>query len=315
MRRKQLFLTLLILLISGLLAEAANASTFTVKAGGGGDFTTIGACINAWSGAGNTCIVFAGTYNETLTLKAGTAGNYNVLTVNAADACAPVGLGNSSPVCGVTITGTITPASHTKISGFKRTDVTPHSACVRLPAVITDVFITSNYFFSCGGGSVGSEDGMISGTANSGADTASFVYINTNTFKTSCSPGWNCSVLEIVGDHYLIENNDMSDSNDWIEHFGHFIVARNNVMHDSFTSHCQLRGSGGGSSNCHGDIFESEPVTSFNLPSQHTMFEGNTIKNLVHDGVWAALPFTDFCSKETVAVATVYIRLFAIISG
>jgi hypothetical protein len=125
---------------------------------------------------------------------------------------------------------------------------------------------------------------MISGTANSGADTASFLYINGNTFKTSCSAGWNCSVFELVGDHILVENNDMSDSNDWMEFFGHFVIARNNLLHDGFTANCQLRGSGGGSSNCHGDMFESEPSTAFNLPTQHAMFEANQVQNMVNNG-------------------------------
>src|SRR5690349_2216338 len=46
-----------------LLAVSANAATLTVKSGGGGNFTTIQACATAMA-AGDTCVVYAGTYNE-----------------------------------------------------------------------------------------------------------------------------------------------------------------------------------------------------------------------------------------------------------
>src|SRR5215831_14790099 len=72
------------LIIILALAPLAAAVNKTVKAGGGGDFTTIQACATAIS-AGDTCTVFAGTYNETVTVGAGTVGNYKTITVNGSD--------------------------------------------------------------------------------------------------------------------------------------------------------------------------------------------------------------------------------------
>src|SRR5580698_5213501 len=67
-----------------LLTLSLNAATRTVKSGGGGNYTTIQACASAMA-AGDTCVVYAGTYNETPTVSAGTAGNYKTITVNGSD--------------------------------------------------------------------------------------------------------------------------------------------------------------------------------------------------------------------------------------
>lgn len=267
-------------IMATLLVVHGRASSFTVKAGGGGNFTTIGACITAMSAAGgDTCTVFAGSYTENVTLKAGTTGNLNIVTVNAADACSPVGAGNASPTCGVTIHGSVTGASHTQFTGFEVTD--PNVVCYITPATVTDVWVTGNFFTICGGAGVGSEKGMLTGTRNGGADSTSFVYILGNTFKTSCNTNAVCSVLELIGDHIMVDANDMSDSNDWVEHFGNHIVARNNTLHDGFTSHCTAASS----SNCHGDMFESEPVITGNqIASVHNLWEGNQVTNMIFDG-------------------------------
>src|SRR2546425_10753686 len=80
--------TMLIMLIAlnSLNVGTLLAATYSVKAGGGGNFTTIQACANA-AVAGDTCTVFAGTYAERPTLPAsGTAGNPITFNVNSGDA-------------------------------------------------------------------------------------------------------------------------------------------------------------------------------------------------------------------------------------
>src|SRR5579864_5942811 len=67
-----------------LFAVSLNAATLTVKVGGGGNYTTIQACATAMA-AGDTCTVYAGTYNENVTVPAGTAGNYKTIIVNGSD--------------------------------------------------------------------------------------------------------------------------------------------------------------------------------------------------------------------------------------
>ena len=123
---------LLLALLSFLLATAASATTYTVKAGGGGDFTTIQACATAMAN-GDTCTVFVGTYNEHVTVTAGGVASYKTLTVNPDD---PVN------VLDFTIN------SHVKINGFHITNPTsPNSSdCLTINANSTDFFITNNTF-------------------------------------------------------------------------------------------------------------------------------------------------------------------------
>src|ERR1700693_843874 len=82
MRQKQLLLSLLILLLSAFRVEA---TTYTVKAGGGGDYTTIQSCARA-AEAGDTCIVYAGAYEETPSLKnSGAPGRPITFSVHSGD--------------------------------------------------------------------------------------------------------------------------------------------------------------------------------------------------------------------------------------
>jgi hypothetical protein len=75
-----------LLIASLLFVPSAFATAYTVKAGGGGSFTTVQGCATA-AVAGDTCTVFAGTYNETVTPAAsGSAGNPITFTTNPGDA-------------------------------------------------------------------------------------------------------------------------------------------------------------------------------------------------------------------------------------
>ena len=73
-----------------VLAVSASAANYTVKSGGGGNYSTIQSCASAMS-PGDTCTVYAGTYNENVTVSAGTAGNYKTVTVNGSDVVSVTG--------------------------------------------------------------------------------------------------------------------------------------------------------------------------------------------------------------------------------
>jgi hypothetical protein len=79
---KLLALICLNLVILGFRAEA---STYTVKAGGGGNYTTISACAAA-AVAGDSCIVYAGSYGGWTQSTSGSAGKPITFTVNSGDA-------------------------------------------------------------------------------------------------------------------------------------------------------------------------------------------------------------------------------------
>jgi len=67
-----------------VLAVSAGATNYTVKSGGGGNYTTIQACSNA-AVAGDTCTVFAGSYAGWTQTTSGTSGNPITFTVNPGD--------------------------------------------------------------------------------------------------------------------------------------------------------------------------------------------------------------------------------------
>jgi hypothetical protein len=271
MRRKRLLLTSLILLLSCVTAEA---TTRTVKQAGG-DFTTIQACATAIA-AGDTCLVFVGTYNEVVSIPAGTAGKYKILQANA---------GDTVNVFGFTM------GSHTKVIGFNITrPASPASnSCISVPAGTTDAFITNNTMTSCGSGSA-----MISEAETSTG--SSFIYIQGNTMSYGCdtpaAPN-TCKGMHIVGDHQLIENNVISHVSDGATLYANHTVFRGNKFLDQLESEC-----GSHSSNCHRDAIESEPVVGSTPASAFNLYEGNTILRNIGNNAHVFLTQGDACSGQ-----------------
>jgi len=302
MRRTQLLLILLILLFSGRRLEA---TTYTVKGGGGGNYTTIQACATAMSpSGGDTCVVYAGTYNEVVTITSGTVNSYNVLSVNGADIVTILGvvMGSHTKIIGNCTPGTPTTSSPTVGScGFSIENLsTPYGTlCVSVPGGVTDAYIENNVMAYCGGAEP-AEAGMIGvGPRGATSPLASFVYIQNNTLTHGCSlAGVNdvCESMGLNGHHFLIEGNDLSHNDDSIEYFAQYVIARNNWIHDSNSSECNTSSHG---SNCHLDMFESEPAyaASHSTYSLHGLFEGNTGRNYLgqaHGGLAQA----DACASS-----------------
>jgi hypothetical protein len=235
-----------------LLSLCAEAANYTVKQAGGGDFTTIQACANAMTN-GDTCTVYAGTYNEHVTLSAGAVGAYKTLQANSGDAV---------------YVYDFTLSSHNKIIGFHiQNPSSPASAtCVVVSSGATDVFITGNNLYACG------SVGMIYGSTPS---YASHVYVQNNTLSYGCSTSSApdiCQGIVANGDYWLIEGNDISHVQLGIQRTGSFGIVRNNRQHDVLPSDC-IVGSHG--SNCHFDFWFAEPGTA----TQYNVVEGNTIIN------------------------------------
>ena len=121
--RSVFFASLLILLNLVVLGFRAEATTYAVKAGGGGNYTTIQACANA-AVAGDTCTVFAGTYSETVTpARSGNAGNPITFQVNPGDCVTVKGwsLGTLSFITIGTPNGAVCTNGRVTYSGFEIT--------------------------------------------------------------------------------------------------------------------------------------------------------------------------------------------------
>ena len=265
--------------ISGFLAAVVLfpipllATNSTVKAGGGGNYTTIQACASAMS-AGDTCTVYAGTYNENVTVPAGTAGNYKTITVNGSDV--------------VTI-NSVTLGSHTKLIGnctpgaaagscgitFDHSS-SPGGTCVAISSGATDVFIRANTLLACG-------------AISTVVSNNTYYYIQGNTFAyAGCySPNLSHTCGQWIqdwGDYSLVENNDFSHYQLGANIQGTHHIWRNNTFHEQFESEA--------GSNFHTDILYMEP----NFSTGNVVLEGNFERNAVGPNAKGILTQNDTCS-------------------
>ena len=229
---KTIIKTVCCILIFDLSALAAN---FSVKSSGGGDFTTIQSCASAMS-PGDTCTVYAGTYNESVSVPAGTAGNYKTVTVNGSDV--------------VTVTGSITMGSHTKVNGFAST------GCFATGAS-TDAYITHNQILS-----------GCNGTKIEVAAGATYIYIQGNTLAGPCGA---CDGIRVQGSHVLIDGNDISRYRLGVNCYCSYTITRNNTFHDQYET----------DSGEHTDAWFSEPDSSHVQAAHYNVIEGNYHTNAV----------------------------------
>jgi hypothetical protein len=244
-----------------VLAVSAGAATnYTVKSAGGGNYLTIQACATAMS-AGDTCTVYAGTYNENVAIPAGSSGNYKTVTANGSD---------------VVTVRSFTLNSHTRIigncplhatigsCGFNLGNPASPNTCVSVTSNSTDYVVKSNTMYACK---------FLSEVNN---QQTTFGYIQNNTMRYSCSTSTSpnvCTGMTISGDHHLIEGNDISHVSDGIYIFGWHNVIRNNFFHDTYSTDC-----GSNSSNCHIDFIQQDAnVAGGGQPTGYTLLEGNHI--------------------------------------
>lgn len=266
--------TLSCIFVLAISAAAATTGTnYTVKAGGGGNYTTIQACATAMS-AGDTCTVYAGTYNENVTVPAGTAGNYKTITVNGSDVVSvysftlnshtkligncPMPTPGNAPAagsCGFTITNPSSPRS---------------GACVGWTGSITDFYIVNNVMTECGA------SGYMVGSSYT--ITSSYGYILGNTLSYACVNSSNinqseCNSIMPFGDHFLIEKNDLSHYTLSIDFGTNYSIYRDNIFHDQYETEA--------SGNHHTDAFFSEPGSGVSYTVEYNVFEGNLQYNAV----------------------------------
>jgi hypothetical protein len=260
--KRSLQIELLAMICCLFMAASVHAATYTVKAGGG-NYTTIQACATAMA-AGDTCTVFAGTYNENVSVSAGTAGNYKTMTVNT---------GDTVNVLSFTI------SSHVKINGFHiQNPSSPTKApCVTVAAGgVTDYYITNNNLYACGTYMIREDS----------ASNTTHGFIQGNTLSYSCSTSASpnvCTAMAINGDYHLIENNDISHVSDGPYVYGKHNVLRKNTFHDVTDADC-----GSNSGNCHIDFMQADAnVVGGAQPAEFLLLENNTVLNMTVTGSFA----------------------------
>ena len=207
-----------------LLSLQSQATTYTVKAGGGGNFTTIQGCANV-AVAGDTCTVYAGTYNEVVTLLHSGTGSgaacTNCITfqVNAGDT--------------VNVYGFRLSADYVIIKGFTISDpsLSHASAGVYFPGSTTGVQILNNTITQVGAASSPCISLRPSGPSH-------YITITGNTIswcasvpsQSNATPGFG---IGFAADHSLALNNDISHVPNGISVGGANLVMIGNKYHDS----------------------------------------------------------------------------------
>jgi hypothetical protein len=277
--------------------STANGTGYTVKAGGGGNYSSIQACASAIS-PGDTCTVYAGTYSEDVTVPAGSAGNYKTLTVNGSDVVTVQSFVLNSHT---KLIGNCTVPAAINTCGFNiQNPASPGAAsCVSTPQNATDIYIAQNVMYACA-------NGIGNGSSTSGAaiyvpQGSSYIYIQGNTVSypaaTTSNPvltGKGVDFGEPTGgvDNVLAENNDFSHYTLGIKFTSRHSIFRNNTFHDQIETE--------GSSNKHTDIFFSEQPSNV----QYNVIEGNLERNAVGPNAKGVLAQGDYpCSGCTNLIA------------
>jgi len=255
MRPKQLLLSLLILFLLGLRAEAA---IYTVKASGGGDYATIQACARA-AQAGDTCMVFAGAYDETPSLKnSGSPGNPITFSVNSGD-CVKVTGFNLNSVSYVTLGTPNAPRCTNGSFSYSGFEVTGGQITWRK---INNVIIQNNYMHDT------SDICMKGPGSNLSWGASTYVYVLNNIFTVCGTIGAGLAGgMQIEGNHWLIDGNTFSHVEDGIYLYGAYMVLRNNTFGPLLAADYTTQ---------HPDGVESTCTRGRDYPLQHMLYENNT---------------------------------------
>src|SRR6185312_8809084 len=278
-RMKNIKYLAVVMLLAGIAsATCTTGSSGDCEVGSGKTYATIALAIAAPPAAGQTIRVFGTVvYAESPTIPAGTAGNYITLRANPGDA--------------PQITGTVTMNSHTQLIGNCANPVT-NGPCVYAVGGLslgnpsspgggvsiannaTDIVIKGNFFYAAKAYNISEASGS----------TADQIQIAQNTFSYPCSTSSApnvCHIMDINGNHQLIEQNDWSHIDDGPYLNGVDIILRGNVSHDLQTTDC-----GTHSSNCHIDAIMQADGSGGPAGStrEFIMLEKNTATNLLSNG-------------------------------
>jgi len=275
------------------------ATNYTVKAGGGGNYTTIQACSKA-AVAGDTCTVYAGSYAGWTQTTSGSAGSPITFTVNPGDAV------NITSNITVTSTSYITIGAPDAGGGCANNGRTTGAGGANPTFVVGGCFVFINAGIQGPVCNSGNHTNHLHVTYNTsrGSNPAEFLHFSQGLVVPSCGTtyidttssdnyfahndlNWNIdrptapfcnNQITVYGNRNLFEYNDMQGTGaQHIKEGGSNNVARFNYAHDD-NGNVTL---GCGQSPAHIDFFfsegGSEPSLSFSLT------ENNVWKNCSND--------------------------------
>jgi hypothetical protein len=214
MQIRRLLLSLLILVLSAIRAEATN---YTVKAAGSGSYSSIGACA-AVAVAGDTCVIFAGSYNETVTpANSGSSGSPVTFATNPGDSVTVAGF-NLGALSYITIQGSA--AAPMVITQSITWAAITHS-------IFQYISNTSGNGGSCFGGN---------GWYTSGQPSSYNQFLNLTLQYCGGKSNNISGAIELEGDHNLFDGLNVSYSQAAVTLSGQFNVIRNSSFGPTSTA-------------------------------------------------------------------------------
>jgi len=279
-----------------LLSLQAGATVFTVKQAGGGNFTTIQACATT-AKAGDTCVVFAGTYPEHVSVaSSGTAGSPITFQVNPGDTVLMQGFEISSKayiIIGGAAAGT----------GF--VIQAPSTSSIRLVQLTSanHIIIQNNTIGGTPGGNNGGQKNLqCVRSAGGGTAPSSFITVQNNLIQwcgldTSTIPFSLSGGIRVEGDHWLIQNNTLAHLGDGVSPYGPFMVIRNNTFGPWSCADVGVPDGPSGSS-CDFFTYHTDAIdhgcgsSTAGIPFSYSLVENNVLVQNSgpngHFGVWQA---------------------------
>ena len=203
------------------ITQTGATIAYIIKQDGTGNFTTIQACANV-AKAGDTCLVYSGSYNE------------NVIPKNSGVAGAPITYKISGTTGTVIMKGfSLTNINYITIQGFEITNSPSTGTAISLKST-NRVQILDNYIHDIVG--VGHAILFDSNMPSN------YAIIRNNAIAWSTKPrystygGTQGRGIRIEGNNNLIESNNISHTGSFIFLWGQYNVVRNNEFHDNYLS-------------------------------------------------------------------------------
>lgn len=230
-----------VLLLSSVALAACTETSGKCEVGSGKTYSTIQACSNAMA-SGQTCLVYAGTYNEDVTVTAGSGNSYKTIEINGNDLVYvySFSLNSYNKLIGGT---TVNPCNDWDVVNcpsptglhIQHPASPSTNRCVTLATSSTNISITNTNMYACDSAT----RSMIGTTLL--ATSLSYITVRGNTLSYGCSTTTNiniCKAVYIRGNRWLVEDNDIShmatvfnlDSGP-----ADYNVIRNNRVHHSYS--------------------------------------------------------------------------------
>jgi hypothetical protein len=192
----KLAVTLFSLLL--LLGLQAGATVYSVKAGGGGNYTSISACATA-AKAGDTCVIYAGSYSGWSQSSNGSSGNPITFTANSGDT--------------VTVTSSIdlSSRSYIKISYLNVRGSVTGNGSTHHNVIDHNTFTDTGFRINDGQGNGGSDNVISNNTVAFPNRTSGYngfyVYGDRNRFENNTIHGGGRDCFGLGGDNVVVRNN------------------------------------------------------------------------------------------------------------